>query len=1424
MLLFLVAILVYVPPIQNWVVNKVADEATKGTGLTVTVQRVGLSFPLDLDVRGVVATDAVQDTLLNVHQVIADLDLSQIFKMQIGVDNICLNQGFVDTKTLIAGLAVRGRIGCFQVQAPRGIDLSNRCATLRDISLSDCDITAYIGDMPADTTASEPIDWKINIHNVDIRDVHAVVQTDSMNVEMRLRNSDITQIGADLGTGDYQLEHLQTAIDYVIVGQTNLPAFTFTIDSTHINSQNARIAQARLDMSESWIELKGEGDFRGEQFELSIDGTVAKAQVDSIKNILGNIIGDMTGWGGDGGINMALRAYGSMQHIIVPTAHISWDKVATIDATAEVHNPIEENLQAKLNANISSFAGGATLKASYDNQYQSYQAEASLRNFAPNRIMADIPVSALTMAAAVQGQGMDFLSKKTSMHADMDVSNICIDSLSFSDITMSANLEAGRLKALLTAADSLVKATAQLEGFLRDSDRRKNGQVAEATLGIDLRRIDLHGLHLTDSLLSVGGCIHIDAITNLTDRYHLTGSVHDILLMRPDTVLRPVDLEMDVMLHPDSLYAMFSAGQMYIQGATQCGWTDLVSQIDVLGNEFVQQAEQYFIETEVIRPLLPKADMHIHICGRNPVSTYMQMLGYTFDDIRFDLNSDPDIGLNGGGHIHTLNTGVAIIDTVRWNIFQDSTGINIKSQIHNGLRNKQFVFDAHCDIMVIGNGAGVNITYTDGKGRRGVDVGAVANLTNEGVKLHLTPHNPIIAYRQFTLNKDNYAFLTNAGSILANIDLLADDGTGMQLYSAHQLSDSLALDSLGGEQDITVSLHDVNLRELTGVLPYMPSLGGQLGGDVHYIEHDSLRSVFMDANIKRFAYEESPIGNIGANVVYMPDSAGRHTVDGILSLNDQECVNYSGWYITDGIDDFVDVKANLIDFPLSVANGFVEKNLAQVGGTLNGGLQLTGTIENPIVNGELLLNNVNIVSNDYSLKLRVEDDTISVEDNYLDFKRIDIYSKGRNPLTMNGYVDFRELDNINLDLSLTSHNFELINAKKNSRALAYGKVFCDVDAYLRGTLSNMLLGGTLKVLGNTDVTYVLRDSPLTVEDRLGSLVTFVDFSNDDAQTEEELARMDMRMNMKLLVDDAAQVHCLLSEDKSSYVDIEGGGELLMTYSPDTELSLNGRYTINSGEMKYQLPIIPLKTFHFDNGSYIAFNGKILNPTLNISAKERMKAQVSEEGGASRSVAFDVGVKITQTLEKMGLQFTIDAPEDATVQNDLETMDEATRGRLAVTMLATGMYLSESNTGGSGFSTENALNAFLQSEISNIAGKALSTVDVTFGVENNTTATGATQTDYTFRFAKHFWGNRISVILGGVVSSGSEAQNDGTTLVDNVSIEYRLDQSATRYVRVFYDKTYESLMDGKLTEMGAGLVLRRKTTNLGDLFIFRRKKK
>lgn len=109
-------------------------------------------------------------------------------------------------------------------------------------------------------------------------------------------------------------------------------------------------------------------------------------------------------------------------------------------------------------------------------------------------------------------------------------------------------------------------------------------------------------------------------------------------------------------------------------------------------------------------------------------------------------------------------------------------------------------------------------------------------------------------------------------------------------------------------------------------------------------------------------------------------------------------------------------------------------------------------------------------------------------------------------------------------------------------------------------------------------------------------------------------------------------------------------------------------------------------------------------------------------------------------------------------------------------------------------------------------------------EHDELQTGGKRTDYSFRYAQRFFNNRVQIVLGGRVSTGANATNTVESFIDNISLEYRLDKSGTRYARIFHLKNYEDILEGEVTETGAGLVLRKKMDKLSELFIFRRNKK
>ena len=872
------------------------------------------------------------------------------------------------------------------------------------------------------------------------------------------------------------------------------------------------------------------------------------------------------------------------------------------------------------------------------------------------------------------------------------------------------------------------------------------------------------------------------------------------------------------------------AGDMDLQFRARSTLEELLGQSDKFVAILTKQIEERRLDHAALRQVLPSAGMKLTAGQANPVSYFLKTKNISFNDFTLRFGSTPARGINGRTAVHGLRVDSLQLDTVFFAVKQDTSRMMLQSGVINGPKNPQFVFRSTLTGEIRSEDAELTVNYVDGKGQTGVLFGVNARPLTEGhgkgngVLLNLTPAEPVIAYRKFHfVDNSNWIYLHNNMRVYANIDMDSDNGLGFRMQS--DKNDSISL------QNMNVELSRFQLGELSEVLPYMPRLTGLFSAEAQYIQTPTSLQVSAEANIDELTYERQHVGDIGMGATWLPgDKGATHYLNTYFSYDNREVMTADGILTKKNGKDTLEVTTSFEHFPMKIANAFVPDQMISFTGDLDGGMYIYGPLEKPRMHGDITLDSVSVYARQAGARYWFDDRPVQIKDNQLIFDKFAIYTTSKNPFTINGKVDFRNLERPTADLKLLAENYTLLDAPRTRESLIYGKIFVDLNATVRGPLDALTMRGNMNLLGNTDVTYVLTDSPLTVEDRLEGLVTFTSFADTASVGTDEAPAMSlggMDMIMSVHIDNAVRLRADLSPDRSKFIELEGGGDLNMQYTPQGDISLTGRYTLSGGIMKYSLPIIPLKEFQINNGSYVDWRGDPMNPTLNLKATERMRASVADgDDGGSRVVNFDVSIAIKNRLDAPELIFDITAPDDATIENELQAMGAEERSKQAIAMLATGVYMNSGVKGG-GLSMGSALNSVIQSQINSLAGSAFQSINASFtmGMEDRTSAeTGDKQTDYSFRYSQRLFNDRVQIVIGGKVTTGANATNDAESFIDNISLEYRLDTSGTRYVRVFYDKNYESVLDGEITETGVGLVLRRKMDRLGELFIFRKKKK
>jgi len=1498
-LLFVVlTVLLYLPPVQNWAVDKVTAIASEKTGMDISVGHVDLSFPLDLSIDNFRVLQK-PDTLADVERMVVDVQLLPLLDSKVVINELEVSNTRLNTLDMVAAAKVKGHFSRL-FMASKGIDLDQGIVELNGSRLEDAFFDIQMADsVPEDTITSEPTLWKIYVDSVTIdrSDIVFHMPGDTMSVAAHIGNLTAREALIDLGDQTYTVasadwvngavkydQNFQPRIEGLDFNHIDLSDIHIGIDSIYFHDPTLRMYMRQVALKEksgfSVTNLSGpiameDGAIKLPKFRLSTPYSDIDVELDmplslmepvdpgkmrlkmnatlgkqDIMPFLSDMPAAMRQRWPEYPLTVSGLLKGNMQHmdfhdleVSLPTAFHATatgfaanldtpDKLrADVQFKANTQNlgfvmamlprdmqrdyripPLSAQGRVKADgqqyfADIIAHEGKGMVKAkgSFHATAMRYDADVQIRNLNVHHFMPRDSIYTVSADITAKGQGTDFFSPRTSLVADAKIHHVGYGKLNIDNVTAHALVGDGKAHANLISRNLLLKGAVNFDALL--STTRFDG-----TLSTDFQELDLYEMGVTPDPLTIGMCGHFDINSDLKLTHQVTGVVNDLTISDSSHIYRPSDVDLLLKTTPDTTYLRTQSGDFVIKLDASGNYEQLLNQFTILSDSAMAQLDRKTIDQPALRKLLPTMRMTLESQRENPVATFLKASAdVDFKDMLFDLSTSAAEGVNGRGYIHSLTVSDIRLDTINFSLIQRKERLSFGGQVRNNKKNPQFVFNALFDGILQERGATLGVRYFDADNKLGARIGAQAEVVDGGINLRLMPDRPTLGYKEFALNKDNYVFLGSSGKIKAKVDLRADDGMGIRLYSEESDPDAL--------QDLTLSLHQFDLEEITSVIPYAPRMSGMLNGDYHVVQDASGQfSVAGDMGVRNMTYERCPIGNISTELVYLQKENDAHAVEARLMMDDEEIGLLTGTYYNKG-EGTMDATLQLEHLPLNIVNGFVPDQLCGLQGYGEGTLTIKGALSRPEVNGEVLLSNSYLESIPYGVKLRFDDDPVRIQHSNLLFENFTVYAYNNNPLNVQGNVNFSDLERIMVNLRMQASNFQIIGAKEHSKSVAYGKAFVNVFAMMNGPLDNLNMRGRLDVLGSTDMGYILRDTPITTDNQLDDLVKFTDFS-DTTQTAVTRPPINgFRMDMTLNVSNGAHIMAYMNADHSNYIDLMGGGTLRMLYSPADNLQLTGRYTLSNGEMKYALPIIPLKTFHIQDGSYIEFTGEPMNPTLNITAIEHTKATVTGGNGVGRSVNFDCGVSITRTLNDMGLEFTLDAPEDMQLHSELQAMGREQRGKLAVTMLTTGMYLADGNT--KPFSMNSALSSFLSSEISNLTGNALRTLDLSFGLDNSTDATGQTHTDYSFKFAKRFLNNRLKLAIGGKVTTGNELPGGrNNSFFDNVSLEYRLDDTANKYLNLFFENNSYDWLDGYTQKYGGGFIWRRTLQNFTDIFRFK----
>jgi len=1068
-------------------------------------------------------------------------------------------------------------------------------------------------------------------------------------------------------------------------------------------------------------------------------------------------------------------------------------------------------------ATLRTQGGSMAAKGTYNTHTEEYDVDARFNNFPVRAILPRSDTDRLTAHVRASGKGFDFANPNTAVNAQVDLDGVRLGKNEIKGLRADLKLKDGQADGHVTSTNPDLKLDADVTARISGDHYVINADgVADH---VDLKALKLYdgeGDCKGSTRFNVSADVDLknkeyDAAVNLNELNWRLGNENLVADNANATLQSDPQGGTHITLDNEDSHIRFDSPTHVEQLAD-----DFKRVAEVGGKQWQERS----VDIDPLRQAMPKFDMSVDLGTDGVVQRYLQNYEVDFRSVKLDMTNDSTFYLDGVAR--GLTMGERNIDTLTLHA-NELDGKYLAFKAHMG--NRRGTWDDMAQVTVEGGVKGSTIDFLlrqqNIKQEAGYRLGCNATLTDTVINARFFPNNPIIGYRQWTVNDDNFVNYDYHNRMVdAKLDLRSGD-SGIKLVTNRQ--------PRATTEDIKLDIDNLKIEEWTQLVPSLKDTKGSLNADMDLTFDGKNLEGKGAVDIKDFVYQGFSEGDVKLNTQFSVDPATASTHLGAEMLVDGGKVAVAYGSLNDSTAQSpLNLAIKLERFPLSKADPFLPGGgMVHLKGYAGGNLTLRGTTDKPELSGKIAGDSAYVTLPRYGAELRLGSDSIIVNDSYIALNDMRLYGLNDNPVVVNGNVDFRDLDNMAIDLRMHGDNVQVIGTEQKPWSQVFGKAFVDIDGSVRSTAGNTTTRADVTLLPTSNITYVMQEEVTELGNKVDeNMVTFINMKDSTANEtiiKTAAAQAASSVTANINVNQGAKIGVYLSEDGKNRATVDGSGQLKYSIDFTGKDRLNGTYTIESGNVRYTPPIVSQKNFDIASGSTIQWSGDMLNPQLNLTATEKDRSSVTGEDGKGRLVDFIVTAKLGGTLNNMKLDFDLEAENDMTVQNELQAMSEVQRSQTAINLLLYGTY-SGSNTAGAlgnlgNISASGALLQFLQSQLNTWAGKAVPGLDISFGINQyEGRRTGGTETSYSYRLAKNLFNDRFKIAVGGEYSTEASAeQNFSQNLISDLSLEYMLNDAGSRYLRAFRHTGYESVLEGQVTKTGVGFVMKHKLNSIDDLF-------
>lgn len=524
----------------------------------------------------------------------------------------------------------------------------------------------------------------------------------------------------------------------------------------------------------------------------------------------------------------------------------------------------------------------------------------------------------------------------------------------------------------------------------------------------------------------------------------------------------------------------------------------------------------------------------------------------------------------------------------------------------------------------------------------------------DGVKINFNPSDFVINDKRWLLEKE--------GEIVIRKNFVSAENVRFT-QSLQHIDVQTTYDEEFNKSNLVVKLQNVNLNDFAPfIVGENTRLEGVVSGEAVMKDFFGKFKVETELKAEYLRFDNDSIGLV--NVIGDYNSNNKKINFNVTSDNDLYNFLASGSYnLADTTGRPLRTSINLSNTKVNILNKFLDNIFSDINGLATGELKINGNPNKPDLIGRVTLHKGSLIVNFTKVKYFVDSATFVFTEGLIDFGKFNIEDKFGNKGLVKGKLYQHQLKDLKFDIDLSTNKLLLIDTKATDNNQFYGTAIGKATMKISGPQENIHIG----IAGEpVDSSHIFIPTNTTRESAEADFIVFKEYGTEMKSVKMQSAT-NVVVDLDLTANPLAKIDVILDPLTGDIIKAIGNGRLRIHAGTVDNLTMNGRYEIQSGSYDFEFQSFIKKPFILreNANSFIEWNGDPYNAKMSIEAlyiAERVRlgdlVGAQNLGGSVQGYQGDVYViaKLNGKLTKPDINFRIDFPAGSQVKND-ETFNQ-----------------------------------------------------------------------------------------------------------------------------------------------------------------------